>query len=69
MRKQNIYISLFLIIFGFFVTFFGSISLFSRQLTGKKTEPLKENEFLKNLDFTIQSGPKSFWKHPTGIKI
>lgn len=53
----------------FFVSLVQSLYLFIRNLTGKDQKALKENAFFDMMNFFFHTGPKSFWKAPSGIKI
>lgn len=69
MRKNKI-ITLFEIVYNFLLSLFESIIIFSKQLfLWKRNHLLKENKFLDILNFIFHTGPKSFWKKPTWIKI
>lgn len=46
---------------------FSSVPLLFRALFGKPGHPLPSNRFFETLDFVFVSGPKHFWKKPTGI--
>lgn len=50
------------------VSAFSSVSLFVRAAFGKTSpEPLPPNRFFEALHFLFVSGPRHFWKKPTGI--
>lgn len=44
-----------------------SVPLLLSALAGKEKKPLPPNRFFETLDFVFVSGPKHFWKKPTGI--
>jgi hypothetical protein len=68
--KQNKIIIIFELIIQFFKSIYDSIVLFTRHSAGnKKAAPLKENAFLDVMNFVLHTGPKGFWKKPSGIKI
>jgi prepilin-type N-terminal cleavage/methylation domain-containing protein len=67
--RKNVFFILFGLITGFTLSFFGSIRLFFVSLFSSNARPLRENEFLKVMDFTLNAGPRSFWRFPTAIKI
>ncbi|EKE29436.1 MAG: hypothetical protein ACD_2C00175G0004 [uncultured bacterium (gcode 4)] len=68
--KQNKIIIIFELIFNFLRSLWESVFLFFRHLSwGKKISPLNENRFLDVMNFVLHTGPKGFWKKPSGIKI
>ncbi len=46
-----------------------SVGLLTRSILGRPTRPLRENSFLDLLHFIVYTGPKAFWRKPTGIKM
>lgn len=69
MRKNKIII-IFELIFNFFSSIIESVVIFIKHLfLWKKNHLLNENKFLDVINFIFHTGPKSFWKKPTWIKI
>ncbi|MDD5377019.1 MAG: hypothetical protein PHH16_02770 [Candidatus Gracilibacteria bacterium] len=67
--KENVFFILIRLLKDFFVSLIQSLRLFIGNLAGSDQRALKENAFLDAMNFFFHTGPKSFWKAPSGIKI
>jgi hypothetical protein len=66
--RKNTLVTLAALVAGFFVTAGRSFSGLSRALMGKPVQPLRENSFLDALNFTLHTGPRGFWRKPSGLR-
>lgn len=53
---------------GFFAAAWFSLSALVRALAGRPVGPVKENRFLDALNFTLHTGPRGFWRKPSGLR-
>ncbi len=67
-RRNNTLLTAAALAAGFFAAAWFSAAAFARSLSGRPVPPLRENRFLDAANFVLHTGPRGFWRNPSGLR-